>query len=93
MQTIEIGITISITMAVDKFAISVERELLKKVDQLIKEGVFPNRSQAIQMALKEKLERHDRVRLAAECAKLDKKSEQAMADEDLDQELGEWPEY
>ncbi len=33
------------------------------------------------------------VRLARECAKLDRKFEQSMAEEGLSVEAGEWPEY
>jgi predicted transcriptional regulator len=32
-------------------------------------------------------------RLARECAKLDRKFEQSMAEEGLSVEVGEWPEY
>ena len=32
-------------------------------------------------------------RLARECAKLDRKFEQSMAEESLSVEVGEWPEY
>ena len=39
------------------------------------------------------LERLDRGRLARECAKLGKRSEQRMADEGLDLDLEEWPEF
>jgi hypothetical protein len=35
----------------------------------------------------------DRTALARECAKLDSKSEKAMADEGLATEIGEWPKY
>ncbi len=68
-------------MSVAKLAISVDESLLKKVDRLIKKGLFPNRSKAIQSALKEKLDRLERTRLARECAKLDKNLEQSMAEE------------
>jgi len=80
-------------MAVAKLTISVEKALLKKVDELIKDGIFPNRSQAIQASLKEKLEKLDRGRLARECAKLDKSLERQLADEALSEEIDEWPEY
>ena len=44
-------------------------------------------------AIKDKLARIDRNRLARECAKLDPKAEQALAEEGIIQELDEWPEY
>ena len=80
-------------MSVAKVTISIESGLLKKVDYLVKERVFPSRSQAIQAAVQEKVSRLDRNRLARECAKLDKKFEQALADEGLASEVTEWLEY
>lgn len=81
------------TMATVKVAISLQDNLLRRVDSLVRKRVFPNRSKAIQEAVREKLERFDRTRLARECAKLDPKFEQAMADEGLARDLEEWPEY
>jgi metal-responsive CopG/Arc/MetJ family transcriptional regulator len=80
-------------MSVAKVTISIESSLLKKVDHLVKERIFPNRSQAIQAAVHEKVSRLDRNRLARECAKLDKTLEQALADEGLAAEVSEWLEY
>jgi hypothetical protein len=59
----------------------------------MKEGVFPNRSKALQEAVEEKLTRFDGGRLARECAKLDKKTERSIAEESLSGEMSEWPEY
>ncbi len=70
-------------MSASKITVSIDQELLKKVDRLVKARVFPNRSQAIQSAIHEKINRLDRTRLARECARLDKKSEQSLADEGL----------
>ncbi len=44
----------------------------------------------IQKAVLEKLERHERIRLAEECAKLDPAFERAMADEGLSGETDTW---
>jgi Arc/MetJ-type ribon-helix-helix transcriptional regulator len=60
---------------------------------LVKNKTFPNRSKAIQQAVEEKLARADRSRLARECAKLDPRAEQALADEDLEPDLAQWSEY
>ena len=49
--------------------------------QLVKKQVFPNRSQAIEEAVTEKLARLEKSRLAQECAKLDPKFEKALAEE------------
>jgi Arc/MetJ-type ribon-helix-helix transcriptional regulator len=87
------GITYCHTMATVKVAITIQEELLRRVDAMVRRKVFPNRSQAIQAALKEKVERMERGRLARESAKLDPKFEQALAEEGMQLELGEWPEY
>lgn len=87
------GMNYSHTVETVKVAIAIPNRLLKQVDSLVKRRVFPNRSKVIQQAVREKLERLDHSRLARECAKLDPKEEQAMAEEGMDKELEEWPEY
>ena len=76
-----------------KVAISLDERVLERVDELVEERVFPNRSRAIQQAVEEKLDRLERGRLARECAKLDSKFEVAMAEEGLSAEPEAWPEY
>ncbi len=80
-------------MSSAKIAITIEKDLLNKVDDLVKARVYPNRSQALQAAVAEQLRRLERSRLAEECAKLDAHEEQALADEGLGFEVSEWPEY
>jgi metal-responsive CopG/Arc/MetJ family transcriptional regulator len=80
-------------MTMQKIAITIDERLLRQLDRLVKENRFPNRSRAIQEAVEEKLTRLDRSRLAREAAKLDRKSEQKLADEGLAADLEEWPEY
>jgi len=80
-------------MTVAKVTISIESELVKKVDRLVKERLFANRSQAIHIAVKEKLRRLEKTRLEYECAKLDKAEEQEFADVGLASEVDEWAEY
>lgn len=89
------GVTIGNTfvMSVAKITISIESDLLKKVDRLVKERVFSNRSQAMQSAVADTISRVEKNRLAHECAKLDKFEERALADMDLDSEAALWPEY
>ncbi len=53
---------------------------------------FRNRSQAIATALAETLARLARIRLAEECAKLDRLAEQQL-DEGLAASGESWPEY
>lgn len=80
-------------MSMSKVAISIERATLEQLDELVKSKVFPSRSRAIQEAVEEKLSRLKGTRLAEECAKLDPKAEQDMAEEGLSNEIKQWPEY
>lgn len=80
-------------METAKVAISINKETLDRLDRLVKNQVFPNRSRAIQEAIEEKLGRLERTRLAEECSKLDPVAEQTMAEEGLSEELDRWPEY
>jgi len=80
-------------MSTAKVAITLDENILRQLDRLVKNRVFENRSRAIQEAVREKLSRLERGRLARECAKLDRKFEQAMAEEGLSVEVEEWPEY
>ena len=76
-----------------KVAISLDESTLNRLDKLVQKQVFPNRSQAIEEAVAEKLARLERSRLAQECAKLDPAFEKALAEEGLSEDLAEWPEY
>jgi Arc/MetJ-type ribon-helix-helix transcriptional regulator len=79
-------------MSSAKVAISLDPDSLKQVDHLVQSGVFPSRSKLIQDAVEEKLQRIRRIRLSQECAKLDRATEQAEAEEIFSGEA-EWPEY
>lgn len=76
-----------------KIAITLDPGILGEVDRLVDSRMYPNRSLAIQEAVKEKLERLAHSRLARECAKLDPAFEKALAEEGLSEDLGRWPEY
>jgi metal-responsive CopG/Arc/MetJ family transcriptional regulator len=80
-------------MSVAKIAITMEEGLVEQLDRLVREQVYPNRSRAIQDAVADKLRRMDRGRLARECAKLDPRFEQALAEEGIGSEIEQWPEY
>lgn len=81
-------------MASTKIAITMNEVTLRWLDRLVRDRVFPNRSKAIQDAVvEEKLEKLERNRLARECAKLDPRAEKTMAEEGMDEELEQWPEY
>jgi Arc/MetJ-type ribon-helix-helix transcriptional regulator len=73
--------------------LTLEADLVERVDELVAQQRFRNRSQAVEAALAEKLQRMARTRLAGECAKLDPKEEKALAEEGLAGSLETWPEY
>lgn len=68
-------------MSQTKVVITIEEGVLARVDALVRRKIFSSRSQAIQEAVQEKLERLERSRLIDECAKLDPAYERALADE------------
>jgi len=76
-----------------KVAISLDEATLERLDKLVESAIFPNRSQAIQEAVEEKLARLERSRLARECAKLDPTFEKALAEEGLSEDAATWPAY
>jgi len=80
-------------MATNKVAITIDSELLSKVDLLVLQRVFPNRSKAIQEALIDKLSLLRQTRLASECAKLDPQIEQQLAEEGIEGDVTQWPTY
>lgn len=79
-------------MTVHKIAITIDERLLKQIDRLVSERRFPNRSRAIQEAVREKIERVEGNRLERELSKLDRVFEQQLAGEGLG-DIQEWPEY
>ena len=79
-------------MARAKIAITVDEQALAEVDRLVRSGVFPNRSQAFEIAVKDRIERLHHSRLARESAKLNRDEETALANEGYAGE-DEWPEY
>jgi Arc/MetJ-type ribon-helix-helix transcriptional regulator len=76
-----------------KIAITLEEKFLDELDRLVRERVFQNRSQAIQLAVEEMLQRLQRQRLAQECARLDPVEEKLLAEEGLTEDLSGWPAY
>lgn len=70
-------------MPTAKVAITVEKELLKTVDRWVIQGRYPNRSQAIQAALRAQMERWKRTRLVEALEQVDPEEEKALADEPL----------
>jgi metal-responsive CopG/Arc/MetJ family transcriptional regulator len=76
-----------------KVAVTLDTEIVKELDQLVADQRFPNRSQAVEAAVAEKLDRLSQTRLAREVAKLDPVEEKALAEEGMGVELAAWPEY
>lgn len=76
-----------------KVALTLDAELLERVDDLVAKQKFRNRSQAVEAALADKLARIARTRLARESAKLNPAEEKQFAEEGLVDALESWPEY
>jgi Arc/MetJ-type ribon-helix-helix transcriptional regulator len=76
-----------------KIAITLDEEYIEQIDKLVGKHVFQSRSQAVQEAVNDKLQRIKRSRLSKECAKLDPVFEKAIAEEGLNEDIDEWPEY
>jgi metal-responsive CopG/Arc/MetJ family transcriptional regulator len=76
-----------------KIAITVEAGTLERLDRLVREKRYRNRSQAIEAAVTGQLARLERRRLAEECAKLDPKAERLLAEEGLEADTTAWPAY
>ena len=80
-------------MATSKVAITIDSDLLSKVDLLVSQRVFPNRSKAIQAAVTDQLSLMRQTLLASECAKLNPQVEQQLAEEGIAGDLTQWPRY
>ncbi|MCY4580958.1 MAG: ribbon-helix-helix domain-containing protein [Chloroflexi bacterium] len=80
-------------MGKSTITITMDDALLKTVDRLVEKSVYPDRSLAIQQAVREKFRRADKDLLERELAKMDPEYEQRMANEFLPRDLSEWPEY
>ncbi len=70
-------------MGTAKIAITMERDLIRRVDRLVASRRYPSRSRAIQSVVAEALPQLEVSRLERECARLDPAEEQALADEGL----------
>lgn len=71
--------------------IELDPSLLTKLDRFVSEQVFSSRSDAVALALKEKLDRMETdEQFLTECDKLDPADEQALAEEWLEGERDLW---
>ncbi len=80
-------------MSTAKIAITIDKQILYELDALVKGNIFPSRSNAIQSAVKEKIDKIAHNRLAIECLKLDPESEKKISEEGMLILEDEWPEY
>ena len=80
-------------MSKNKIAITIDEKYIQEIDHLVNTRCYKSRSQAIQEAVEEKLQRIKHVRLSRECSKLDPSFEKAMAEEGMTEDMNEWPEY
>ena len=76
-----------------KIAITLDEKIVGRIDRLVKQEAFSNRSQAIEIALREKLQRFDRTRLARELTKVNVEQEKALAEEGIAAEVNQWPDF
>ena len=76
-----------------KVAVTIDSQVLGELDALVAQRRFPSRSQAIETALAEKLERLAGMRLEREVAMLDPDEERAFAEEGMASVIDSWPEY
>jgi len=80
-------------MAKSKIAITLDDGIVGRIDTLVRQREYPSRSQAIEEAVREKLDRLERSRLAREVSRLDAAFERSLAEEGLSRDQVEWPEY
>lgn len=80
-------------MNMTKVAVSIDQQMLKNLDDLVKTRIFRSRSEAVQKAVQEKLQRLEKSRLARECAKLSVREERALAEIGFESDAKEWPIY
>jgi metal-responsive CopG/Arc/MetJ family transcriptional regulator len=76
-----------------KIAVTIDADIVRRVDRLVRESRHPSRSSAIEAAVADHLERLGRTSLAEACALLDPAEERALAEEGLSLETDSWPEY
>jgi len=76
-----------------KIAITLDEKIVDRIDRLVEQETFSNRSQAIEIALREKLQRFDRTRLVRELTKIDVDQEKALAEEGIAAEVNQWPDF
>lgn len=80
-------------MNTSKITVTVDRDLLRHVDDLVRRGCFASRGHFLREAVLDKLDRLGGSRLARESAKLDAAEEKQLAEEGLSADSKTWPQY
>ena len=80
-------------MSTTRIAITIDKDLLERLDKWVKGRQLASRSRAVQKAIQEKLDRLERSRLARECERLDPHFEQETAELGMRENFGQWPDY
>ncbi|MCL2679711.1 MAG: ribbon-helix-helix domain-containing protein [Dehalococcoidia bacterium] len=80
-------------MGKEKIAITLDHQTVTELDRLVMEKAFQSRSQVIQEAVSEKLQRLKKTCLLTESAKLNPRIEKELAEEGLALDAEEWPAY
>jgi len=80
-------------MRTAKIAITLDKNLLSELDRMVLKKKFANRSQAIQIAVQDKIDRLKKRRLSEECSMLDMTAEQTLSEEGMFLEKEQWSQY
>ena len=80
-------------MGTAKIAVSIDEELLQRLDEIVKSKRFTSRSRAIQSALKDSIDRITDEQFDREVVKFDPEYEKSLAEEGMFLVPDEWPEY
>ena len=82
-----------LTMNKSKITITVSPLVLNRLDAWVQSEHYASRSEAIEKAVEEQLQRLERKRLSDQCALLEVDEEQAMADMGLAADAAAWPAF
>lgn len=80
-------------MSTTKVAITLDKEVVKELDRWVREGKYPNRSKAVQEAIRERMEHWRKTHLVKEASRLNPIEEKALAEEGFRVGNEVWPEY
>ena len=78
-------------MASVKVTVTLDKNILSKLDELVKEKIFKSRSMAVQKAIQDEVKFIKRKRFMEACKNLEPSEEISIAEEGMEYE--KWPEY